>query len=172
MKPAAAPQVSKLSKSALNKFTTCQKPNSLPLHFRKEFKATLELSSNAHTTLARPMPCVCKDSSLARDNEPQNFQMMFVKHLAQHALNTVTHIQNLTKPTELLSVAINHALSALPTMTMGENLMKHTDGVVVRTHTTPKSFSSTPLTTSWQNSFSHIIACFLKLLVVQFSHFR
>ena len=49
-----------------------------------------------------------------------------MKHLVQCRLDTVTHIQDLTKPTEVLSVVTDHALFKIKeAVVMGNDLIKH-----------------------------------------------
>ena len=67
-------------------------------------------------------------TKFTRDSDLQTFQKKFMNHLVQYGLDTITYIQDPTKPTEVLSVVTDHALFNIKEgVVMGNNLMKHFD---------------------------------------------
>ena len=93
------------------------------------------------------------DAKFMRDSDLQTFQKKFMNHLVLHGLNAITHIQDLTKPTEVLSVVTDRALFNIKEgVAMGNDLTKHFNKCDHTNACDAKEFLLTPLMMSWKPS--------------------
>ena len=96
------------------------------------------------------------ETKFTRDSDSQTFQEKFMKHLVQHGLDAITHIQDPTKPTEVLSTVTDHALFNIKEgVAMGDNLTKHFDKCDCKNICNAKEFLFNSINNEFKTQLHH-----------------